>query len=202
MKPRHTIVFAAAALPWLTPQAAFAHGTLQGVGDLYAGLLHPVVVPAELLAIVASGLLIGRSGLVACQRGIPAFAGAVAAGLILDSAFAWVADMTTPLASLALVAAAIVTTGLRPPIWIAIGLASLSGVAVGFDAAPEANARIGALLSGVATVVASIALVTIVAGLALRTEKHWQRIAAQIAGSWITASAVLYLTFQLVAQTR
>jgi hydrogenase/urease accessory protein HupE len=202
VKPRHAIVFAAATLLWLTPQAAFAHGTLQGVGDFYAGLLHPVIVPAELLAIVASGLLIGRSGLVACQRGIPAFAGAVAAGLVLAFAFAAAADMTTPLVSAALVAAAIVTTGLRPPIWTAVGLASLAGLAVGFDAAPEANARLGALLSGMATVLASTALITIVAALALQTEKHWQRIAAQIAGSWITASAVLYLTFQFVAQTR
>lgn len=205
MRSRRSIV-PAGVLLWLIPQAAYAHGSLEGVGDFYAGLLHPVVVPAELLAIVASGLLIGRSGLSTCRRAIPTLAGAVAAGLVLASKVASVPDMTTPLTLVALVAAAVVTTGLRAPVWIAAwvasGLAMLAGLAVGLDAAPETNALFGALVSGIATLLGSTALITIVAALALRADKHWQRIAAQVAGSWITASAVLYLAHQLVTSTR
>ncbi|WP_267213640.1 HupE/UreJ family protein [Chelatococcus asaccharovorans] len=190
------------ALLWLAPQAAHAHGAIEGIGDFYAGLLHPLLVPAELLALVATGLLIGRSGLAACRRGIPTLAVTMAAGLALAPVIAAAPDMTTPLVAVALVAAAIVTTGLRAPGWIATGLAMLAGLAIGIDAAPEAGVRFMAFVNGAATLLTGTALVTIIAALGLRAEQHWQRIATQVAGSWITASAVLYLAFQLVLSTR
>ena len=192
----------AGALLWLTPQAAHAHGVLEGIGDFYAGLLHPVVVPAELLALVATGLLIGRSGLAACRWGIPTLTGTMAAGLALAPAITVAPDMTTLLVAVALVAAAIVTTGLRASRWIAIGLAMLVGFVVGIDAAPEMNAGFVALLNDAATLLGGTAMVTIIAALGLRAERHWQRIGTQVAGSWVTASAILYLAYQLVAPTR
>lgn len=198
---RRRSILLAGALLWFTPKAAHAHGTIEGVGDFYAGLLHPLVVSAELLALAATGLLIGRSGLAACRWGIPALAGTIAAGLISAPAIAPAPDMTTPLVAVALVAAAIVTTGLRAPRWIATGLAVLAGFAVGIDAAPETNARFAAFLSGAATLLGGTALFTITAALGLRAEKHWQRVAIQVAGSWATASAMLYLAYQLVTPT-
>lgn len=183
------------------PQEALAHGVLKGVGDFYAGLLHPIVVPAELLAIAAMGLLVGRSGLAACRRGIPMLAAGVAVGLGLASVVA-TSGTTTPLVVAALVAGAIVTAGQRVPPWVAAGLAALAGTALGIDAAPEAKSHIAAVTSGVATIVGSTALATIIAALALRVEKHWQHVAAQVAGSWITAWAMLYFAYQLALLSR
>lgn len=183
------------------PQEALAHGVLKGVGDFYAGLLHPIVVPAELLSIVATALLVGRSGLAACRRGIPVLAAGVAVGLGLASVVS-TSGMTTPLVVVALIAGTIVTAGQRVPPWVAAGLAAVAGTALGIDAAPEAKPQVAAFTSGVATLVGSTALVTIVAALALRMEKHWQRIATQVAGSWITAWAMLYFAYQLVLLNR
>lgn len=199
---RRRTILSASALLCLTPQAAQAHGALEGVGDFYAGLLHPVVVPAELLALIATGLLIGRSGLAGCRWGIPMLAGATAAGPGLALAVAPSSDMTALLATVAFVAGAIVTTGLRTPRWIAVGLAILAGLAVGVDAAPETNVPVTALLNGTATLLGSTALVTIIAALGLRADKHWQRIATQVAGSWVTASSILYLAYLVVVPTR
>lgn len=186
----------------LLPGAAAAHSVVQGVDGFYAGLLHPLVVPAELLALVAAGLLIGRSGLAVCRRGIPTLAGGVVAGLVLASVVTADTDATTLLIVAALAAAAIVISGLRAPIWLGAGLAGFAGIAVGFDAAPETNPHSVAFLTGAATLLGATAFVTIIAALALRAEKHWQRVAAQVAGSWIAASAILYLAYQLVAPTR
>lgn len=199
---RRPSILLVGALLWLAPQGAHAHGAIKGVGDFYAGLLHPFVVPAELLALLAVGLLIGRSGLAACRLGIPILAGAMAASLASAPAITEAPDMTIALAAAALVSAAIVTTGLRPPRWIATCLAMVAGLAVGIDAAPEANSRFAALLNGAATLLGGVALVTIIAALGLRAEKHWQRIGTQVAASWIVASAVLYLALQLVSSTR
>lgn len=195
-------ILPACATLGLIPQAAHAHGAIEGAGDFYGGLLHPLVAPAELLVIVACGLLIGRCGLAACRSGIPMLAGAIAVGLGLGSTVAPGADMTIPLALVALIAAAIVTTGLRAPLWAAAGLTLLAGFTVGLDAAPEPNGGVGALMSGAAMLLGGTGLATITAALALRSEQNWQRIAAQVAGSWITASSVLFLTYQLVVSTR
>jgi len=189
-------LFPVAAALMMVPQVAQAHGSIEGAGDFYGGLLHPFLAPPELLAIIASGLLIGRSGLAACRYAIPTLACAVGAGLVLGWSAILAVEMTTPLALAAFVAAVFVTTGLRAPSPAAVAIALVAGLAVGFDAAPETGARMSALVGGAATVLASAALVTITAALALRAEKHWQRVAAQIAGSWITASAVLYLAFR------
>lgn len=199
---RRRLVLPAGAVLWLMPQAARAHGVLEGVGDFYAGLLHPFVVPAELLAIVATGLLLGWSGVLVCQRGILAFAGAVAAGLVLAQPLAMTAGATPALIAAALVAAAVVTAGLRAPAWFATTVAAVAGLAVGIDAAPEAEAVFKTLLSGAATVLGGAVLITIVAALVLGAEQHWHRIAARVAGSWITASAILYLTWHMLVLAR
>ena len=59
---------------------ALAHMPFQGIGGFYGGLLHPVLVPAHALSLVALGLLIGQQS----DRRIVSiiFTLALAAGLI------------------------------------------------------------------------------------------------------------------------
>jgi hypothetical protein len=187
----------AGALLAFVPGVARAHGVLEGVGDFYAGLLHPVVVPAELLAVVATGLLLGRSGVAACRSGILLLAAGVAAGMGLAAAVG-AAGATTPLAAAAFLAAAIVAAGLQIPIWTAASIALFAGFAVGLDARPEASALYPRILGGAATVLGSLVLATLGAAAALDAEKPWHRVAVRVAGSWITASSGLLLAFQLL----
>lgn len=49
------VLLAATACP------AAAHSPIKGVGTFYSGLLHPALVPAHLLALIAVGLLIGQN---------------------------------------------------------------------------------------------------------------------------------------------
>ncbi len=196
---RRRSALAAAILSSLAPHLALAHGSLEGAGNFYTGLLHPFVVPAELLPLLALALLMGRSGLAACRRTIPALAIGVAAGLAIAQAHGAISDATALLTVLALIAAAIVTTGLRAPIWVGVGLALPIGLAVGFDAAPEPGVWSAVLLTASATLLGCTALAAILASLTLKAEKPWSRIAVQIAGSWILASALLYLSYQMTA---
>jgi hypothetical protein len=99
-----------------------------------------------------------------------------------------------------LAAAATVTSGLRLPVIVTTMLALIGGVAVGLDARPEAPSLPSAALAGAATVLGGTALALVVAALVLSREKFWQEIAVRVAGSWITASAVLYLSWRLVAR--
>jgi hypothetical protein len=177
----------------LTAGSAHAHGVLQGAGDVYAGLLHPLVVPAEALALVAAGLLLGSSGLAGSRIGLPALAAGLAAGLALGR------DVPLPLATplllaVALVAATPVVVGLRLPPEAAAGIAALAGAAVGIDARPD-PAILRPLVAGAAAVLGATALATVAAGLVLGRERLWQRVAVRVAGSWISASAILYFAW-------
>ena len=41
---------------------------MQGIGEFYGGILHPIVVPAHVLALVMLGLLAGQRGMAAVRR--------------------------------------------------------------------------------------------------------------------------------------
>ena len=82
MKRRAAMAVTAAAATLAAAANARAHGSLEGVGDFYAGLLHPVVAPAELVAIIAVGLLLGFCGPEHSRPGVAAFA----CGLLLGMA--------------------------------------------------------------------------------------------------------------------
>jgi hypothetical protein len=194
---KRAAVAGAALLVGLGTGRANAHGMLQGVGDFYAGLLHPVVVPAEALALVAVGLLLGSSGLAACRLGLPALVAGLAAGLAIGRHVP-IAAATPLLLAIALVGAALVAAGLRLPPQAAAGLALLGGAAVGIDAQPEAEALPPVLVASGATLLGGAALATVVVSLALGRTGLWQRVAVRTAGSWITASTVLYFTWLLV----
>ncbi|HET9068330.1 MAG TPA: hypothetical protein VFN28_06770 [Amaricoccus sp.] len=178
----------------LLPAPAAAHGMLEGVSELYAGLLHPLVVPAEALALVAAALLLGASGRAACRAGLPALAGGLAAGLALGRHLP--PTLATPaLLAVAFLAAGLVTAGLRLPPAAAALLAAAAGAAVGIDAQPDPGTLRQAATAGIATIIGACALAAVVAALVLGRERGWQRVAARVGASWITACAILYFAW-------
>lgn len=178
----------------LLPAPAAAHGMLQGVGEVYAGLLHPLAVPAEALALVAIALLLGASGRAACGAGLPALAAGLAVGLLLGRhvppSFA-----TPSLLAAALLAAGLVTAGVRLRPAIAAPIAALAGIAVGIDAQPDPAAFRQAIVAGAATIIGASALAVVVAGMVLDRPRGWRHVALRVAGSWITACAILYFAW-------
>ena len=195
MNRRRTVsgAFLAAAL---APREAYAHGDLSGLGGFYGGLFHPLVVPAEVLAVVAVGLLLGRAGREACRAGLIAFAVGVSAGLLAARVLDLPTDRTTSLPlAMALVAGLTVAAGIRIPIALASMVAITAGIALGIDAAPEADAISSLLIAGLATVSGSTLATMMVAVLVLDRTVHWQHVAARVAGSWIAACAILYFAW-------
>ena len=71
----------------LLPGPALAHSPIPGIGGFYNGLLHPLLVPAHLLALVALGLWLGQQALPRIERALLAFSLLLLAGLAL-AAFA------------------------------------------------------------------------------------------------------------------
>lgn len=170
---------------------------LQGAGDFYAGLLHPLLVPGEALVLVAAGLLLGTSGRTACRLGLPALAAGLVLGLVVGRVIS--PSLATPLLlAVALSVAAVVVTGLRLPAIPASMFATLAGAAVGIDAQPEAAVLSSRLVAGAATLLGGTALALVVVGLVLDRVHPWQRIAGRVVASWVVACAILYFAWLLV----
>jgi len=147
----------------LLPAAAWAHAPVPGVGAFWNGVLHPLLVPLHLLALVGAGIA------------APA-AGAPPAALLA------VGVATGLLAALGHGAVAVVAT-----------LAAAAGLAVGLDSAPLEAASGEAGLAAAGTLVGCLLVVVLAGGLAAAMAAPWQRIAVRTAGSWIAAACLIAL---------
>jgi hydrogenase/urease accessory protein HupE len=179
---------AAVLLLWATP--ASAH-TVLGIGGFTGGLLHPVLVLAHALSLVALGLLIGsRPGR---TTAFVSFAVALACGLVALT-FA-VGETLAPLILLADAAliALIVACDWTPPTSMTVLLAAIAGGAIGLDSPPDAVTLEEGNLMLVGTWLGACTALALVAAAGCRLQRPWQVLGVRIAGSWIAASALLVL---------
>ena len=176
---------------------ACAHDVVAGVGGFYGGLIHPLLVPAHGLALVALGLLIGqqpprrRAGLKAV------FAAALLLGVIvIVSAFA---ARDVDYAILGIAAAAGVAVAIARPLSVAVScpLAAVAGVAIELDSVPQEISMQTTFLALVGTAVGAFLAVMLLADLAACSHRDWHRSGVRVAGSWIAASAILVLALRL-----
>ena len=175
--------------------AAAAHPVYPGIGGFPGGLLHPLLVPTHLIALVALGLLIGlqpRWGwavLAVYGTAIVAGLGAIALGTVPTLA-------EEALLTLAAVSGLLVA--LARPLPGAVGgvLAAATGLALALDSPPDAIILREANLTLLGTALGASTMLAAVVQLASRLRRDWQRIGVRIAGSWIAASAILVLALR------
>ena len=170
------------------------------MSGLASGLLHPLLLPAHALALLAYGLLIALQQMERRPLLIAAFVAGLAAGLVAIA----LAVGQTPAGDILLaatgVAGLLVALGRPIPSLACAPLAAVAGMALGLDSPPEAISLAVATLTLIGTGIgASLALALIVVGAShLIGERKWiaPRIGARILGSWIAASAVLVLALR------
>jgi hypothetical protein len=198
----------------LLPGAAHAHGEVEGIGPFHGGLLHPVLAPAEALAIVALGLLLGFSGQAAVRAALLPLVLGLSCGLgvlfllqldltpyfpQLDALtyllrLATIAVWLLPISTL--IGAALVAAGLQVPPTVAASLAAITGFAIGADAVPIVHWWRETLIACIGAAVSVTALTLMVAALLIGREQQWQRIGMRIASSWIVASTAMILALE------
>jgi urease accessory protein len=186
---------AALLLLLMCADAAEAHDPVPGIGGFPGGLLHPLFVPAHLLALVGLGLFIGQQP----ARVLLAlfFAAGLVAGL---GAIASAVGETQ--ANLALLLTAAITgglTALAAPAPSVIGwiLALVTGAAIGLDSPPQVISVREATMILIGTGIGAFVVVAVVAACAALFRREWQRIGVRVVGSWTAASAILVLAMRL-----
>jgi urease accessory protein len=170
---------------------AYAHVPIEGASGVYGGLLHPYLVPAHAMSIVAVGLLIARDG----NHGLPLLIYAVAliAGLVALTFAVGDIGAENLLVGLSGLVGVLLALAWRPPRFVLWLLAAIGGATLALDSPPETPSIEEAHLMLIGTGIGALSALGAVIGGALRLTRPWQRLGVRIAGSWIAASAILVL---------
>lgn len=181
-------------LALLIPALACAH-PMRGVGDFYAGMLHPLIALDQLLALVAIGLLSAQCRKQIARRVVLVLSLAVVAGAISFPLLPQIPRLAfVPLA--ATVAAGVLAAVAKPIAEIAvvpIGLVAgfWIGAANAFDSGPQVS--FFQFAAGMASSVLLCSVYVTVAAGKLFTRAP---LAIRVAGSWLAAAAVMTLALQ------
>jgi urease accessory protein len=186
----------------LLPASALAHSPIKGINSFYNGLLHPVLVPAQLLFLLALGLLLGRQEPQRIQASILAFLAATVAGLAA-AGFDISIDAETALLVGAASAGLLVAADPRLPGLGCLVISVVSGLLIGLDSPQQelAGKERFAALFGSGIGIYLLVLYAVALADAFR-KRHWQRVGVRVIGSWLAASALLVLALSLAPDRR
>ncbi len=184
-----------ALLVLLLADPAAAHGTLPGGNGFQAGALHPLVAIEHLLALLVTGLALGRAegtrGVVA--TGLLALFAGLALGLVRATI---PAPGPAMILLVALVLGLLLLRGGQLPIGVIAPPVLLLGWAIGADTDIPA----GSAMAGAGLFVAAGLIVLNLAALSQWVGGRWP-IVPRVAGSWFFAIALMVLALRVGSGT-
>lgn len=177
---------------------AHAHLTVEGVGELANGALHPLMTPAHALVIFSLGLLLGQQVPLDFKTPMRIFA-PVSAAALLFTLSGRVTEVYQPvLIVIALTAAILVALEIKIPSWAGVALCAAAAVGIGLDSAVDTGSTVGVLKTLAGTWLSLNAAVFYLAVCASNAEdRKWARVGIRVLGSWIIAIALMVLAFSL-----
>jgi hydrogenase/urease accessory protein HupE len=181
------------SLAFFGTSPAFAHPPPLGVIGFTGGLLHPAFVPAHLLAILALGLLTARHGGWTAVAGFAATLGAGLFAMTLGVVPQYTTEAVTVLAALM---GMLVAWGRRLATAIAALLGAATGLCVALDSPPETISIDEANRMLIGTGLGALALLAVCVWIARGLVAFRSGIGTRVAGSWIAASAILFLALR------
>lgn len=183
----------------LSAGRAQAHLMNSGFGPFYDGLVHPFVVPTDLLPVVAMVMLAGLRG-TRCGRRVVFIlplswlVGMAAAAVVdLPTGPVWGACLLT------ITLGAMVAADRSWPTAVVTGLALLAGATHGIGNGQELSSLKGGVLAMSGIVCALFVISSLIAGQVATVRAHWARVVVRVAGSWIAAIGLLMLGWSVRA---
>jgi urease accessory protein len=181
----------------LIPQPLRAHTVIPGVSGFEGGLLHPLLVPAHAMSIIALALLLASRPAGERHAAFATFLAALAGAVALV-----VLAFQTDRAEIALLACAaaaglLVAGRITLPLLPVIALTAIVAFALQFDSVPATISISETLLTLAGAALAAFAELALIGVVAARARLFWQILAIRILGSWIAAMALLILALKL-----
>ncbi len=175
------------------PQLALAHSPIKGIGYFLNGMLHPLLVPAQIIVIIALGLFFGQHKPAENKLSMLIFLMATIVGLIYTLFFI-APDVFILLLVIATFIGLLLISGFTIPPILFVLLAVVVGVLVGLDSSQEGlgNKETIVSLFGSGVGIYFLMLYSMALSETL-SNKHWQIIAVRVIASWLSASAMMVL---------
>jgi len=179
----------------LLPLTAAAH-PIKGVGDFYAGMLHPLTALDFLLPWIALALFAGQQGRKGALLVLSIFPAAILLGASLaltipQPGWLLIANVAViPLLGLAVALASAYPISLVAMLAVVVGL--IQGMANGAEITAATSPR--QFIPGLATVAALVISYGI--GIVRSLKTPWTRVAVRVVGSWIAAIGIMICAFK------
>jgi urease accessory protein len=186
---------AAFAVLALSGSAAHAHDFVEA--GFLNGLLHPMLVPAHALTLLAFGLMTGQQDKATRIVLAILFPVAMIAGILMIMFVTFRVEMV-PVILLGCGAAAGLLTALAQPLPRIVPAAPLAvgGPALMIESVPSVVSKSDTILALAGTALAATLALGLVAWATAALTRDWQRIGVRIVGSWTAASVLLVLALQ------
>ena len=179
------------------PTPALAHVPFAGLNELYNGLLHPLVVPAHLLLLIATGLFLGKQGSRGIAPSLLVFSLLTFGGLVA-TIFSMKGGGEKSLLILTAIIGLLIAVNLRIPMFLCLLVAALTGFLIGLDSPQDVLAGKAKFFSLLGSGLGICFLFLYPLAFAdYFSDRNWQKIGVRIVGSWVAASAVLVLALAL-----
>jgi urease accessory protein len=189
---RFAIIVEVQSLLLLWPTRALAH-PMKGVGDFYAGMLHPMTAVECILSMVALSLLAGQQNRKTAIGILISFPFASVVGALLGLSIP-VPHSVAIINTAAMAVLGILVAINRPlPFQLSIGLGAILGLTIGWANGGELTPETSAFRFVPGLALAGLLVVTYGIGLVRRLDVPWARIGVRVAGSWIAAVGILVL---------
>jgi len=192
---RLAIVVEVQSLLLLWPTRALAH-PMKGVGDFYAGMLHPMTAIECILPMVALSPLAGQQNRKTAIGILISFPLASVVGALLGLSIP--VPHSVAIINTAAMALLGILVAINPtlPFQVSVGLSAILGLTIGWANAGEltTGASPYRFIPGLA--LAGLLVVTHGIGLVRRLDVPWARVGVRVAGSWIAAVGILVLSLK------
>lgn len=179
--------------------SAWAHGDSARLGSFFGGVMHPLLEPAHLVALLALGLLIGQRGEDAMRRLLAPLAAALAVGLALAALWppvqAW--PTTVALLAAAALAGAVVAADLMLPRNLQALATVTIGLGIGLSSPAEGATILSRFVMAAGVALGVCAWVTLVATGVAALQRPTARLLVRVTGSWLLACALLVLALSV-----
>ena len=177
-------------LRWPGPVAAHP---MTGVGDFYAGMLHPLTAVELALPLIALSLLAGQQDRDTAIRLMAAVPLALGLGALLGLAMPAPAGLQYANVGAMVVLGALVAAAPALPATAALMLVAVPAATVGLANGAELGGQLSAVRFVPGLALAGFLLVTYGVGCARRLRAPWMRMGFRVLGSWIAAVGILSL---------
>ena len=171
---------------------------MEGIGEFYGGILHPLLVLPHALSLLVLGLLVGQGGVRAMRFTYPPFIVALAAGLFVTG---FQLQPSLPfekmLLLLAMVCGLLLALQSKLPVAVLALLGAVLAFLIGMDSGVSGLSRRETFAALCGCWLGAVLLLILVAGVAEMAHRSWQRVALRVLGSWTAASGALVLALAL-----